>query len=97
MGPLVTMTLLMLESTGRMDRGPGRVAFRDRYYTPVETIDADLQAFLCFCQAFLRFCNFERPHRGYRTKGRTPARIFFSGQPEILQQMGACDDDQRAT
>lgn len=59
-----------------------RVAFRYRYYTSVETIDADLQA-------FLRFYNFERPHRGYRTRGRTPGSIFFSRQPEFLQQMGA--------
>ncbi len=66
-----------------------RVAFRYRYYTTAATIDADLQA-------FLRFYNFERPHRGYRTKGRTPASIFFSHQPEILQQMGACDDDRHA-
>ncbi|OGO58993.1 MAG: hypothetical protein A2V85_01075 [Chloroflexi bacterium RBG_16_72_14] len=66
-----------------------RVAFRYRYYTSVETIDADLQA-------WLRFYNFERPHRGYRTKGRTPASIFFSDRPEILQQMGACDDDRHA-
>jgi len=66
-----------------------RVAFRYRYYTRVETIDADLQA-------WLRFYNFERPHRGYRTKGRTPASIFFGLRPEILQQMGACDDDRHA-
>ena len=66
-----------------------RVAFRYRYYLKVETIDADLQA-------FLRFYNFERPHRGYRTKGRTPASIFFSQQPEILQQMGAWHDDRHA-
>jgi transposase InsO family protein len=59
-----------------------RVAFRYRYYTSAATIDADLQA-------FLRFYNFERPHRGYRTRGRTPASIFFSQQPEFLQQMGA--------
>lgn len=59
-----------------------RVAFRYRYYTRIETTDADLQA-------FLRFYNFERPHRGYRTRGRTPASIFFSQQPDILQQMGA--------
>jgi len=59
-----------------------RVAFRYRYYTSAATIDADLQA-------FLRFYNFERPHRGYRTKGRTPASIFFANQPEFLQQMGA--------
>jgi transposase InsO family protein len=66
-----------------------RVAFRYRYYTSVEAIDADLQA-------WLRFYNFERPHRGYRTKGRTPASIFFSQQPEILHEMGACDDDRHA-
>ena len=40
-------------------------------------------------QAWLRFYNFEGPHRGYRTKGRTPASIFFSQQPSILQHMGA--------
>jgi transposase InsO family protein len=59
-----------------------RVAFRYRYYTRVETIDADLQA-------WLRFYNFERPHRGYRTRGRTPASIFLAGQPEFLDQLGA--------
>jgi transposase InsO family protein len=59
-----------------------RVAFRYRYYTSIVTIDADLQA-------WLRFYNFERPHRGYRTRGRTPGSIFFSGQPEYLSQMGA--------
>ena len=26
---------------------------------------------------FLHFCNFERPHQGYRTKGRTPAEVFW--------------------
>jgi transposase InsO family protein len=66
-----------------------RVAFRYRYYTAVATIDADLQA-------WLRFYNFERPHRGYRTKGRTPASIFFSHRPEIFQQMGAWNDDRHA-
>ena len=59
-----------------------RVAFRYRYYTRVEDIDADLQA-------WLRFYDFERPHRGYRTKGQTPASIFFRGRPRILSQMGA--------
>jgi transposase InsO family protein len=59
-----------------------RVAFRYRYYTSAATIDADLQA-------WLRFYNFERPHRGYRTQGRTPASIFFAGEPEILHQIGA--------
>jgi transposase InsO family protein len=66
-----------------------RVAFRYRWYTRVETIDADLQA-------WLRFYDFERPHRGYRTKGRTPASIFFRGRPEIIQQMGGWIDDRHA-
>jgi hypothetical protein len=66
-----------------------RIAFCYRYYTSAATIDADLQA-------WLRFSNFERPHRGYRTKGRTPASIFFSHRPEILQQTGAWDDDRHA-
>ncbi len=66
-----------------------RVAFRYRYYTSAADIDADLQA-------FLRFYNFERPHRGYRTQGRTPASIFFGHQPEILQEMGAWHDDRHA-
>ena len=66
-----------------------RVAFRYRYYTAVEDIDADLQA-------FLRFYDFERPHRGYRTQGRTPASIFFRERPEIIEQMGGWTDDQQA-
>ena len=66
-----------------------RVAFRYRYYTDVADIDADLQA-------WLRFYDFERPHRGYRTRGRTPASIFFRERPEVLQQMGGWDDDRHA-
>jgi transposase InsO family protein len=66
-----------------------RVAFRYRFYTRAEDIDADLQA-------FLRFYNFERPHRGYRTAGRTPASIFFRGNHQILHKMGVCDDDHHA-
>lgn len=66
-----------------------RIAFRYRYYTRVETIDADLQA-------WLRFYNHERPHRGYRTKGRTPASIFFRERPEIVEQMGGWTDDRHA-
>jgi hypothetical protein len=44
-----------------------RSAFRYRFYTDAGDIDADLQG-------FVRFYNFERPHRGYRTKGRRPPR-----------------------
>ncbi len=51
-----------------------RTAFRYRFYTSAADIDADLQA-------WLRFYNFERPHRGYRTKGRRPAEIFYADCP----------------
>lgn len=66
-----------------------RIAFRYRYYTRAEDIDADLQA-------WLRFYDFERPHRGYRTKGRTPASIFFRERPEIIEQMGGWTHDHQA-
>jgi transposase InsO family protein len=66
-----------------------RVAFRYRWYTRAETIDADLQA-------WLRYYDFERPHRGYRTRGRTPATIFFRERPEIIEQMGGWTDDHQA-
>ncbi len=58
-----------------------RTAFRYRFYTSAEDIDADLQA-------WLRFYNFERPHRGYRTKGRRPAEIFYADCPELLVAKG---------
>ncbi|HXF35995.1 MAG TPA: helix-turn-helix domain-containing protein [Actinomycetota bacterium] len=58
-----------------------RTAFRYRFYTSAEDIDADLAA-------WLRFYNFERPHRGYRTKGRRPAEIFYADQPGLLVMKG---------
>jgi hypothetical protein len=58
-----------------------RTAFRYRFYTSVGNIDADLQA-------WLRFYNFERPHRGYRTKGRRPAEIFYAERPALLVMKG---------
>ena len=58
-----------------------RTAFRYRFYTSVTDIDADLQA-------WLRFYNFERPHRGYRTKGRRPAEIFYADRPALLVMKG---------
>ena len=51
-----------------------RTAFRYRFYTDAGDIDADLQG-------WMRFYNFERPHRGYRTKGRRPAEIFLCEPP----------------
>lgn len=58
-----------------------RTAFRYRFYTSAEDIDADLRA-------WLRFYNFERPHRGYRTKGRRPAEIFYADTPALLIMKG---------
>lgn len=58
-----------------------RTAFRYRFYEHVDDIDADLAA-------WLRYYNFERPHRGYRTRGRTPASIFYNDRPELIEQKG---------
>lgn len=58
-----------------------RVAFRYRFYTSAADIDADLQA-------WLRFYNFERPHRGYRTRGRRPAQILYADRPDLLTEKG---------
>lgn len=46
-----------------------RVAFRRRYFTSRGALDQSLQS-------FLRFYNLERPHHGYRTRGRTPATVL---------------------
>ena len=43
-----------------------RVEFRRRYFTRLAQLGASLQS-------YLRFYNHERSHRGYRTRGRTPA------------------------
>jgi len=63
-----------------------RTAFRFRYYTSAADIDADYQA-------FLRHYNFERPHRGYRTRGRTPASLFYAHRPSLLKVKGRDPDD----
>jgi transposase InsO family protein len=46
-----------------------RVAFRRTYDTSLGQLERDLQA-------YLRFYNRERPHLGYRLKGRTPVMLF---------------------
>jgi transposase InsO family protein len=46
-----------------------RVEFRRRYFTKVTQLDSSLQS-------YLRFYNCDRPHRGYRTRGQTPAALF---------------------
>ena len=58
-----------------------RIAFRYRFYTAAADLDADLQA-------WLRFYNFKRPHRGYRTQGRCPAAILYRNRPQLLSQQG---------
>lgn len=45
-----------------------RVEFRRRYFTRLAQLERSLQR-------FLRLYNHDRPHRGYRTQGRTPASI----------------------
>ncbi len=47
-----------------------RVAFRRRYFTSAAAVDRSLQSFLAFY-------NHQRPHQGYRLKGRTPADLFL--------------------
>lgn len=58
-----------------------RTAFRYRFYESADDVDADLQA-------WLRFYNYERPHRGYRTRGRPPAAIHYAQRPEALIEKG---------
>jgi hypothetical protein len=48
-----------------------RVAFRRTYYRSIGQLDQDLPA-------YLRFSNLDRPHQGYRLKGRTPAAVFLA-------------------
>ncbi len=63
-----------------------RVAFRYRYYTSALDVDTDFQS-------WLRHYNFERPHRGYRTRGRRPAEIFYAHRPELLRKKGWSPDE----
>ena len=46
-----------------------RIAFRRRYFRRRHQLQASLAS-------FLEFYNFQRPHQGYRTKGRIPSEIF---------------------
>jgi hypothetical protein len=45
-----------------------RIEFRRRYFTKLGQLDRSLQS-------HLRLYNHHRIHRGYRTRGRTPAHI----------------------
>ena len=50
-----------------------RVAFRRTYFTGRAALHRALQR-------FMRFYNFERPHHGYRVRGRTPASLVFGAR-----------------
>jgi transposase InsO family protein len=50
-----------------------RIAFRRRFFTRVATMQEALNRYLAFY-------NHQRPHLGYRTRGRTPADIFMRPQ-----------------
>jgi len=46
-----------------------RIAFRRQYFTRVASLQRSLDR-------YLRFYNLDRPHRGYRLRGRTPATVL---------------------
>jgi transposase InsO family protein len=52
-----------------------RVEFRRRFFTRAHQVQRSLDS-------ALRFYNYERPHRGYRTRGRTPASIVWGANDE---------------
>ena len=52
-----------------------RVEFRRRYFTRAPQLQRSLQS-------YLQFYNHQRPHRGYRTKGRVPASILWGAAHE---------------
>jgi transposase InsO family protein len=47
-----------------------RVAFRRRYFTTRAALQRSLDD-------FIRYYNDDRPHQGYRTRGRTPSALFW--------------------
>jgi transposase InsO family protein len=47
-----------------------RVAFRRRYFTTQAALQRSLAD-------FIRYYNDDRPHQGYRTRGQTPAALFW--------------------
>jgi transposase InsO family protein len=50
-----------------------RVEFRRRYFTRLPQLQRSLDS-------FVRFYNQDRPHHGYRTRGRTPAAILLGAR-----------------
>ena len=52
-----------------------RIVFRRKYFRRRHQLQVSLAS-------FIEFYNFKRPHRGYRTKGRTPSEIFWGAVRE---------------
>jgi transposase InsO family protein len=53
-----------------------RVVFRRRYFTSRAQLQHSLDQ-------YLRFYNRERPHQGYRLRGRTPAELFWGATEAV--------------
>jgi transposase InsO family protein len=58
-----------------------RIVFRRRYFRRRHQLQTSLAS-------FIEFYNFRRPHQGYRTKGRTPAEIFWGAVREHRHEEG---------
>lgn len=56
------------------------IAFRKTSYESVDQLQADLDR-------YVDFYNLERPHQGYRTRGRTPRQAFLDGVKEMAQEI----------
>lgn len=54
-----------------------QVALRRKRYASIKELQIDLDH-------FMHYYNWQRPHQGRRTKGRTPAQAFFSPYPAQL-------------
>ena len=58
-----------------------RIVFRRRYFRRRHQLQTSLAS-------FIEFYNFQRPHQGYRTKGRTPSEIFWGVVRERRHEEG---------
>ena len=47
---------------------------------PIDTLQARLAQLEASLQRFLRFYNEQRPHHGYRLRGRTPGELLRGAQ-----------------
>lgn len=72
-----------------------RAAGRQTWYIEPAEIQRDLDA-------FLRYCNLERSHQGYRLKGRTPAQVLrealsIETLPPIVRESEVTTENERDT